>query len=137
MFLFSFNPTAPTDIYTLSLHDALPICLGRSHWTADPAVEIGFLFPDDLACDRRVVGAAINRSVRDSREHVMHARHSVDVIEEHANLGVDPSGDAPDVVRDRHSRPSAGGIVAGPHFRRAWPKRPRARANQQNRDGLW
>src|SRR5437867_9007225 len=25
--LFFFNATAPTDIYTLSLHDALPICL--------------------------------------------------------------------------------------------------------------
>src|SRR5207253_11156369 len=25
-FLFSFNDPAPTDIYTLSLHDALPIC---------------------------------------------------------------------------------------------------------------
>src|SRR5437899_12311709 len=26
---FFFNSTAPTDIYTLSLHDALPICLSR------------------------------------------------------------------------------------------------------------
>src|SRR5437762_13345602 len=25
-FFFFFNDTAPTDIYTLSLHDALPIC---------------------------------------------------------------------------------------------------------------
>src|SRR5690606_41630009 len=30
LFLFFFNDTAPTEIYTLSLHDALPICpLGR------------------------------------------------------------------------------------------------------------
>src|SRR5947207_9983889 len=27
--LFSFNDTAPTEIYTLSLHDALPIFSGR------------------------------------------------------------------------------------------------------------
>src|SRR5205085_11918805 len=27
LFFFFFNDTAPTDIYTLSLHDALPICL--------------------------------------------------------------------------------------------------------------
>src|SRR5260221_3430437 len=27
-FLFFFNDTATTEIYTLSLHDALPICLG-------------------------------------------------------------------------------------------------------------
>src|SRR5437764_12141116 len=26
--LFFFNPTATTEIYTLSLHDALPICVG-------------------------------------------------------------------------------------------------------------
>src|SRR2546430_9104774 len=28
-FFFFFNDTATTEIYTLSLHDALPICLGR------------------------------------------------------------------------------------------------------------
>src|SRR3989442_9345653 len=28
--LFFFNDTATTEIYTLSLHDALPICQGRS-----------------------------------------------------------------------------------------------------------
>src|SRR6476619_8492068 len=28
-FFFFFNDTAPTEIYTLSLHDALPILLGR------------------------------------------------------------------------------------------------------------
>src|SRR5437868_9254567 len=33
--LFFFNTTAPTEIYTLSLHDALPIYprLRRSYWT--------------------------------------------------------------------------------------------------------
>src|SRR5690242_20935897 len=29
-FLFFFNDTAPTEIYTLSLHDALPICVAGS-----------------------------------------------------------------------------------------------------------
>src|SRR2546430_4471951 len=29
-FFFFFNDTATTEIYTLSLHDALPICLARS-----------------------------------------------------------------------------------------------------------
>src|SRR2546425_1027808 len=29
--LFFFNDTATTEIYTLSLHDALPICAGRHH----------------------------------------------------------------------------------------------------------
>src|SRR2546429_5470829 len=34
MFLlfFFFNDTATTEIYTLSLHDALPICRGGSAW---------------------------------------------------------------------------------------------------------
>src|SRR3712207_7921555 len=33
IFVFFFNDTATTEIYTLSLHDALPICLrqGRCH----------------------------------------------------------------------------------------------------------
>src|SRR5256885_7553776 len=34
-FFFFFNDTATTEIYTLSLHDALPICAGRGprhHW---------------------------------------------------------------------------------------------------------
>src|SRR3990170_9035113 len=30
-FFFFFNDTATTEIYTLSLHDALPICLFDSH----------------------------------------------------------------------------------------------------------
>src|SRR3712207_9192080 len=29
MYFFFFNDTATTEIYTLSLHDALPICVGR------------------------------------------------------------------------------------------------------------
>src|SRR5256885_3796882 len=29
LFFFFFNDTATTEIYTLSLHDALPICSGR------------------------------------------------------------------------------------------------------------
>src|SRR5258707_2104375 len=31
-FLFFFNDTATTEIYTLSLHDALPICDERVDW---------------------------------------------------------------------------------------------------------
>src|ERR1039458_10461082 len=30
-FFFFFNDTATTEIYTLSLHDALPICRRRAH----------------------------------------------------------------------------------------------------------
>src|SRR5574344_2330163 len=31
-FFFFFNDTATTEIYTLSLHDALPICCIGLHW---------------------------------------------------------------------------------------------------------
>src|SRR6266567_9505995 len=34
---FFFNDTATTEIYTLSLHDALPISLSSTHPTAPPA----------------------------------------------------------------------------------------------------
>src|SRR6266446_10514363 len=30
LFFFFFNDTATTEIYTLSLHDALPICIGTT-----------------------------------------------------------------------------------------------------------
>src|SRR2546430_15807033 len=40
LFLFFFNDTATTEIYTLSLHDALPISTGRrtalANWIASP-----------------------------------------------------------------------------------------------------
>src|SRR6266581_4741702 len=38
-FLFFFNDTAPTEIYTLSLHDALPICQRRT--SAGPIFSMG------------------------------------------------------------------------------------------------
>ena len=39
-FVFFFNDTATTEIYTLSLHDALPICVGWV-WFSTP-----WLLPD-------------------------------------------------------------------------------------------
>src|SRR3712207_8449255 len=38
LFIFFFNDTATTEIYTLSLHDALPIC-GRRRWEGGARVE--------------------------------------------------------------------------------------------------
>src|SRR5215208_5596184 len=37
-FFFFFNDTATTEIYTLSLHDALPICPGSERMQSVPAV---------------------------------------------------------------------------------------------------
>src|SRR2546425_5699505 len=45
MFFFFFNDTATTEIYTLSLHDALPISLARS------GQEPGFFLAKHLAGD--------------------------------------------------------------------------------------
>src|SRR5256885_15017082 len=40
-FFFFFNDTATTEIYTLSLHDALPICGAYGHsWFVDRAQEL-------------------------------------------------------------------------------------------------
>src|SRR2546430_12868470 len=36
LFFFFFNDTATTEIYTLSLHDALPICVSRERPIAKP-----------------------------------------------------------------------------------------------------
>src|SRR5574339_1234443 len=36
LFFFFFNDTATTEIYTLSLHDALPISCRREHERSDP-----------------------------------------------------------------------------------------------------
>src|SRR6266571_9071614 len=49
-FFFFFNDTATTEIYTLSLHDALPICY-RRNGTFETAVTDGFRF-DVAALDR-------------------------------------------------------------------------------------
>src|SRR2546430_16175010 len=67
-FFFFFNDTATTEIYTLSLHDALPICVGLAAETVD-------LRPAGDA-RQHVVAAGIERDlllvfavVRRSEEH--------------------------------------------------------------------
>src|SRR2546430_13756421 len=44
---FFFNDTATTEIYTLSLHDALPICLG-DHANAHRAIHEDFVSREEL-----------------------------------------------------------------------------------------
>src|ERR1039457_7709758 len=41
--LFFFNDTATTEIYTLSLHDALPILIWDRHGTVKLANQVGYL----------------------------------------------------------------------------------------------
>src|SRR3712207_9526531 len=49
-FFFFFNDTATTEIYTLSLHDALPISLYHRRRGADPAPASQDI-PSGCACD--------------------------------------------------------------------------------------
>src|SRR5256885_5398773 len=46
MFFFFFNDTATTEIYTLSLHDALPICRNGNEVYAEPrGLQAGYHWP--------------------------------------------------------------------------------------------
>src|SRR3712207_7645560 len=63
VFFFFFNDTATTEIYTLSLHDALPICEGgRQHQLGQPS-EVG------RGRGRRAVAAVGDRHAARSEEH--------------------------------------------------------------------
>src|SRR2546430_7208822 len=54
-FFFFFNDTATTEIYTLSLHDALPIFAAR------PAFGLELVLDHDLRRDARVVENQLDR----------------------------------------------------------------------------
>src|SRR5947208_14764243 len=62
-FLFFFNATATTEIYTLSLHDALPIFSGP-----EPLPSVGYDVP---SCFQKLVGLrlVVQRLIRRSEEH--------------------------------------------------------------------
>src|SRR5579862_2791992 len=81
IFFFFFNDTATTEIYTLSLHDALPIWLDR-------------------VLHRQLLGDRLDEAVDDHRRGL--------VLGEAARAHVEQLvvGDAPDgcLVRDRHVR---------------------------------
>src|SRR5688572_32452169 len=52
-FFFFFNDTSPTEIYTLSLHDALPICERlRPEWFCQECKTFGTLDTNRDASDR-------------------------------------------------------------------------------------
>src|SRR5256885_4703262 len=74
---FFFNDTATTEIYTLSLHDALPICgLGRRMRRADTAAQqhmhARHQFGEGKGLDQVVVGTALQAAhavLHRSEEH--------------------------------------------------------------------
>src|SRR3712207_7841641 len=65
--IFFFNDTATTEIYTLSLHDALPILVFML-WESTMATEAsGFLPTLFLSAARRIAKARCQRPLRRSR----------------------------------------------------------------------
>src|SRR6266850_8268227 len=74
--LFFFNDTATTEIYTLSLHDALPICSNTTHVRED-LVDRAVMTAITDALDHRVLTAAIDRALdrlQTGQEHVSDRR---------------------------------------------------------------
>src|SRR3712207_7734930 len=85
MFIFFFNDTATTEIYTLSLHDALPISGGilGARGVADPALHLAAAALADGA------GAARRRDLRPARTLRARAcgdRKSTRLNSSHANI---------------------------------------------------
>src|SRR5438445_4964430 len=82
LLLFFFNDTAPTEIYTLSLHDALPIwrlsCTVRS--TSPAGAGRRLCAADDAkwidASSRRPTGASCGRAARDRKSTRLNSSHA-------------------------------------------------------------
>src|SRR2546430_11283340 len=85
--IFFFNDTATTEIYTLSLHDALPICMRRHH-----AGEVGGAararddgFQAALGRALRPLGDEIGRAVRRQRLRFRSEEHTSE-LQSQSNL---------------------------------------------------
>src|SRR2546429_4189062 len=63
IFFFFFNDTATTEIYTLSLHDALPICIPRIAKTPTSAATA-----KKIGCRNRMAARASDRSEEHTSE---------------------------------------------------------------------
>src|SRR2546429_9680639 len=66
-FFFFFNDTATTEIYTLSLHDALPICVPRGG-----AHALGGGPPSFVAARRRAMRASSSQDRKSTRLNSSH-----------------------------------------------------------------
>ena len=75
LFFFFFNDTATTEIYTLSLHDALPICEAID-FPYSPVRLMVLMMPDgtDPAVLQRLRDAADRKSTRLNSSHVKRSR---------------------------------------------------------------
>src|SRR2546430_11348056 len=74
---FFFNDTATTEIYTLSLHDALPICPTvrvAGHYRAAPAILP--VTTNDLLGPARVYHAYVSAGLEDRKSTRLNSSHS-------------------------------------------------------------
>src|SRR3712207_8680719 len=87
VFVFFFNDTATTEIYTLSQHDALPILGDNALWalTAEPVPEQGPGALDDVREDARGRGSR-TRSPAEVARFVFLDRKSTRLNSSHANI---------------------------------------------------
>src|SRR5215813_636412 len=102
-FFFFFNDTATTEIYTLSLHDALPICRAISNRGRPPCRSAGAGF-----------GASDRKSTRLNSSHVR-ISYAVFCLKKknHGSLTCDES--ASEKPR-RHDGPESTGVPRGRRF---------------------
>src|SRR3712207_9329559 len=61
--VFFFNDTATTEIYTLSLHDALPISLPRLPTTSSRKLALPMSTADDESTTARIASAWVRQQV--------------------------------------------------------------------------
>src|SRR5688500_19641308 len=65
--VFSLNHTATTELYTLSLHDALPISARRRRERVQPSSAAARLDWRSSRCSSRVASTTLSSSTRSSR----------------------------------------------------------------------
>src|SRR5438132_13898176 len=68
---FFFNDPPPTEIYTLSLHDALPICAGEKIQQAD------FRLGDDVGVETVEIDGKRGARQRDRKSTRLNSSHTV------------------------------------------------------------
>src|SRR3989440_4279456 len=130
---FFFNDTAPTEIYTLSLHDALPICIRCVHRNLRHQVREGRRVPDKrpraTARLLRLPRRALETSTHDKpdREHVRDRSASNGSIE---RLPLEQD-------RPRHDLQARTGrrekLASSPRSRPVAESHPRCKVQRRNR----
>src|SRR3712207_8825883 len=85
---FFFNDTATTEIYTLSLHDALPICIGVNHRLNFYRITLFCKFCTYRASKERcsTVSKNINGNCLDISPYYTKDRKSTRLNSSHANI---------------------------------------------------